>query len=57
MAKELKFDFDVAEVNIQTGVAWHLLILAGLSLACLAFALLTESNRMRSLYPLQEPLH
>jgi hypothetical protein len=57
MAKELKFDFDVAEVNIQTGVAWHLLVLAGLSLACLAFALLTESNRMRSLYPLQEPLH
>jgi hypothetical protein len=57
MAKELKFDFDVAELNIQTGVAWHLLVLSGVSLVCLAFALLAESKRMRTLYPLEEPLH
>ena len=57
MAKELKFDFDVAELNIQTGIAWHLLVLGGVSLVCLAFALLTESKRMRTLYPLEEPLH
>jgi len=57
MAKELKFDFDVAEVNIQPGIAWHLLVLSGVSLVCLAFALLTESKRMRTLNPLEEPLH
>jgi hypothetical protein len=57
MAKELKFDFNVAEVYVQTGIAWYLLTLAGASLACLAFALLAESNRMRKLYPLEEPLH
>jgi len=57
MAKELKFDFNVAEVYVQTGIAWYLLTLAGASLASLAFALLAESNRMRKLYPLEEPLH
>jgi hypothetical protein len=57
MARELKFDFNVAELNIQIGMAWHLLVLAGVSLVCIAFALLFESKRMRSLYFLEEPLH
>jgi hypothetical protein len=57
MVKGLNLGFEVTEVAIQTGIAWHLLVLVGVSLVCLAFALVTEPHRMKSLYPLEEPLH
>ena len=57
MVKELKLEFDVAEVSIETGIAWNLIALAGSLLVCLAFALLVESKRMRNLRALEEPLH
>jgi hypothetical protein len=56
MSKELKFDFDVTQVNIETGIAWHLLALAGVSLVCVAFALLSGSARRRATYGLEESL-
>jgi len=57
MSKELKFDFDVTQVNIETGIAWHLLVLAGVSLVCVAFALLAGPSRRRATYGLKESLN
>lgn len=51
MAQELNLEFDVTEVNIQTGIAWNLIAIAGSTLVCLAFALLAEPKRMRALRP------
>lgn len=56
IVREFNSDFDLAGVTIQIGSAWQLLFLAGLTLTCLAFALLLGAQRVRAKSSLDEPL-
>lgn len=46
MAKEINSELDVADLHIQTGPAWNLMVLAGVSLVALSATLLAESKRL-----------
>jgi hypothetical protein len=53
---ESKSDFEVAKVNIQIGSAWKLMLIAGMTLTCLSFALLLGAHRGRGKSYLDKPL-
>lgn len=57
MAKEVNRDFGIADVYIEIGVAWNLMVVAGSSLIILSLALLMSSSRLRNRYDLEESLH
>jgi hypothetical protein len=46
MGKEINSELNVADLHIQTGLAWNLMVIAGVSLLAVSATLLAESKRL-----------